>query len=81
MRQAFKYASAAVTDPDIRRVYVQMAVDQHRNPGRPFDMAVSDYYHHGNDLMWKKHMHDQEKPQNWDMDYYPWHFKKQSQTR
>lgn len=81
MRKAFKYASAAVADPDIRPVYVQMAMDQHRNPGRPFDMAVSDHYHHGNDLLWKKHMGDQEKPQNWDMDYYPWYFKKQSQTR
>jgi hypothetical protein len=39
-------------------------------------MAVSDYYHHGNDLLWKKHMGDQEKPQNWTMVNYPWYFKK-----
>jgi len=53
MREAFKYASAAVADPELRPVYVQMAVEQPRNPGRPFDMAVSDYYQHGNDLLWK----------------------------
>jgi hypothetical protein len=58
MREAFKYASAAVTDTDIRPMYVQMALDHNKNPGRPFDMAVSDYYHHGNDLLWKKHMGD-----------------------
>ena len=76
MREASKYASAAIADPDIRPVYVQMAVDHGKNPGRPFDMAVSDYYHHGNDLLWKKHKGDQEKPRNWDMDYYRWYFKK-----
>jgi hypothetical protein len=53
-----------------------MAVDHNKNPGRPFDMAVSDYYHYGNDLLWKKHMGDQEKPKNWRMIYYPWYFKK-----
>jgi hypothetical protein len=76
MREASKYASAAIADPDIRPVYVQMAMDHGKNPGRPFDMAVSDYYHHGNDLLWKKHKGDQEKPRNWDMDYYRWYFKK-----
>jgi hypothetical protein len=78
MSEAFKYASAAVTDPDIRPIYVQMAVDQDKNPGRPFDMAVSDYYHHGNDLLWKKHMGDQAKPKNWDMGFYPWYYKKRN---
>ena len=76
MREASKYASAAVADPELRSVYVQMALDHNKNPGRPFDMAVSDYYHHGNDLLWKKHMGDQEKPQNWDMGYYPWYYPK-----
>ena len=74
MGEASKYASAAVADPDIRPVYVQMALEQGKNPKRPFDMAVSDYYHHGNDLLWKKHMGDQEKPQNWQMYLYPWYF-------
>ena len=74
MGEASKYASAAIADPDIRPVYVQMAVEQGKNPKRPFDMAVSDYYHHGNDLLWKKHMGDQEKPQNWQMYRYPWYF-------
>ena len=31
--------------------------------------AVKDYYHTGNDLLWKKHMRDQEKPAKWDMGY------------
>ena len=76
MREASKYASAAVADPELRPVYVQMALEHNKNPGRPFDMAVSDYYHHGNDLLWKKHMGDQEKPKNWDMVYYPWYYPK-----
>jgi hypothetical protein len=76
MAEAFKYASAAVADPDIRPVYVQMALDQNKDPRRPFDMAVSDYYHTGNDLLWKKHMGDQEKPKIWDIDYYSWYFPK-----
>jgi len=76
MREASKYASAAVADPDIRPIYVQMAAAHNKNPKRPFDMAVSDYYHHGNDLLWKRHMGDQEKPKNWDMFYYAWYFTK-----
>jgi hypothetical protein len=72
-REASLYASAAVADPDLRPIYVQMAVDNGKNPKRPFDMAVSDYYHTGNDLLWKKHMGDQEKPQGWGMGYYPWY--------
>ena len=76
MREASKYASAAVADLDIRPIYIQMAVDHNKNPGRPFDMAVSDYYHHGNDLLWKKHMGDQEKPKNWNMAFYAWYFTK-----
>ena len=76
MEEASKYASAAVADPDIRPIYVQMAEANHMNPKRPFDMAVSDYYHTGNDLLWKKHMGDQEKPKNWNMYYYPWYVTK-----
>ncbi len=73
MREASKYASAAVADPELRAIYVQMALDHDKNPGRPFDMAVSDYYHHGNDLLWKKHMGDQPKPKRWDMDHCVWY--------
>jgi hypothetical protein len=76
MKEAFLYASAAVADPDLRPVYVQMAVDHNKNPRRPFDMAVSDYCDTGNDLLWKKHMGDQEKPQNWDIERYPWYLTK-----
>ena len=71
--EASKYASAAIADPEIRAFYIQMARDRDMNPERPFDMAVSDYYHHGNDLLWRKHMGEQEKPANWDMLYYPWY--------
>jgi hypothetical protein len=73
--QASHYASAAVADPDLRPVYVQMAIEKGKNPDRPFDMAVSDYYHTGNDLLWKKHMGDQPKPGNWKMDRYDWYRK------
>jgi len=72
--EASIYASAAVADPDLRPVYVQMAEANNMNPKRPFDMAVKDYCHTGNDLLWKKHMGDQEKPQNWDMDRYSWYY-------
>ena len=76
MKEAFLYASAAVADPDLRPIYVQMAIDHGKNPKRPFDVAVSDYYHTGNDLLWKKHMGDQEKPENWDIERYPWYLTK-----
>ena len=81
LKEASIYASAAVADPDIRPVYVQMAEANNMNPKRPFDMAVKDYYHTGNDLLWKKHMGDQEKPKNWNMGYYAWYFKKQNRRR
>ena len=71
---ASSYASAAIADPEIRAVYVQMAIEQNKNPLRPSDIASSDYYHTGNDLLWKKHMGAQEKPQNWRMDLYSWYF-------
>ena len=76
MGEASRYASAAVADPELRPIYVQMAVDHDMNPGRPFDMAVKDYYHNGNDLLWKKHMGDQEKPRDWSIGYYPWYIMK-----
>ena len=81
MGEASKYASAAIADPDIRPIYVQMAVDHNMNPGRPFDMAVKDYYHTGNDLLWKKHMGDQEKPKNWNILHYSWYFTKPKRQR
>ncbi|HUF00431.1 MAG TPA: hypothetical protein VMN99_14330 [Anaerolineales bacterium] len=37
MREASKYASAAVADPDIRPIYVQMAEANNMNKDRPFD--------------------------------------------
>lgn len=81
MGEAARYASAAVADPDIRPIYVQMAIENNMNPGRPFDMAVKDYYHTGNDLLWKKHMGDQEKPTNWAMYRYPWYARQQKRSR
>ena len=74
MSEAFKYASAAIADPEIRQVYVEKAVAWDMNPRRPFDAAVKDYSRGGEDLLWKKHMGDREKPQNWDMGYYAWYF-------
>ena len=71
--EASIYASAAVADPDLRPIYIQMAVDNGKNPKRPFDTAVSDYYQNGNDLLWKKYMGDEQKPQNWDMFRYAWY--------
>ncbi len=76
-KEAFLYASAAVADPDLRPIYVQMAVDHNKNPRCPFDMAVSDYCDTGNDLLWKKHMGDREKPKNWDIERYHWYLTKQ----
>ena len=72
--EASHYASAAIKDPEIRAVYVQMAIEQNKDPRRPYDVAHPDYYYNGNDLLWKKHMGDREKPQNWDMDRYAWYF-------
>jgi hypothetical protein len=79
--EASKYASAAIADPEIRAVYVQMALDQNKNPNRPFDRAVSDYFYNGNDLLWKKHMGDQEKSKNWEMWRYSWYSKEKRRRR
>ncbi len=51
MAEAFAYASQATQDPEIREVYVQMALKQKKNANRPYDMAVSDYYHTRNNLL------------------------------
>jgi hypothetical protein len=58
MGEASGYASAAVADPELRPIYVQMAETNNMNKERPFDMAVKDYYHTGNHLLWKKHMNN-----------------------
>ena len=81
MGEASRYASAAVADPDLRPIYIQTAIANDMNPERPFDMAVKDYSHTGNDLLWKKHRGDQEKPKNWDMGFYPRYVKKQKRSR
>ena len=81
MGEASKYASAAVADPEIRAIYVQMALARNMNPKRPFDTAVSDYSHGGEDLLWKKHMGDQPKPANWDIRFYPWYVGKRGRTK
>ena len=75
------YASAAIADPDIRAAYVQMAIDRGRNPRRPFDTAKSDYLHGGSDLLWQKHMGDREKPQNWNIENYPWYVTDRTKRR
>jgi hypothetical protein len=62
-KQAVIYAKAATADPDIRPFYERMAAER-KNNKRPFDMAVGDYMD-GNDLLWKKLMGDQKKPDGW----------------
>ena len=62
--QATAYAKLAIKEPEIRQLYVEMAKRRKMNERRPFDMAVSDYCQ-GNDLLWKKLMGDQEKPEDW----------------
>jgi hypothetical protein len=64
LARATAYAKLAIQYPDIRQFYVEMAKKRKKNKGRPFDMAVSDYYQ-GNDLLWKKLYGDQEKPADW----------------
>ena len=42
--EATAYAQAALEIPELREFYLQMAWEKKHNR-RPFDMAVSDYYH------------------------------------
>jgi len=79
--EASKYASAAIKDPEIRAIYVQMAIEQNKDPRRPFDIAHPDYYYNDKDLLWKKHMGDQEKPKNWKMGHYSWYFVPNPKTK
>ena len=51
MAESFAYAKQANRDPEIRKIYVQMALENGMNENRPFDMAVSDYYHNRNNLL------------------------------
>jgi hypothetical protein len=62
--QAVAYAKLATRDPEIRQFYMEMAAKSKRSKGRPFDMALSDYFQ-GNDLLWRKLHCDQEKPGGW----------------
>jgi hypothetical protein len=62
MAEAWAYASAAIKDPDIREIYIQMAIEQKKNENRPFDMAASDYFHNHNNLLGDKFQ--------WDVDLY-----------
>jgi len=51
MAESFAYASQAIQDPEIKKFYVQMALEKKKNENRPYDMAVSDYYHNRNNLL------------------------------
>ena len=53
MAEAFAYAAQAVAHPEIREIYLQMALEK-KNNKRPYDMAVLDHYHHGNNLLGKE---------------------------
>jgi hypothetical protein len=52
------YASAAIADPQIRPIYESMSMERKGNK-RPYDMALSDYYH-GNNLLGDKFQWDVE---------------------
>jgi len=52
LAEASAYAKAAIADPQIRPIYEQMSMERKGNK-RPYDMAVSDYFH-GNNLLGNK---------------------------
>jgi hypothetical protein len=64
LARATAYARLAIQYPEIRQFYVEMAKQRKMDKGRPFDMAVSDYFQ-GNDLLWQKLCGDREKPADW----------------
>jgi hypothetical protein len=53
MAESFAYATQAMANPEIREIYLQMALEKKKNK-RPYDMAVWDYYHNGNNLLGSK---------------------------
>ena len=63
MAEAYAYASAAIKDPEIRQVYLEMARKIKKN-NRPYDMAVSDYFHNRNNLLGDKF--------HWDVEDWRW---------
>jgi hypothetical protein len=50
MAEAFAYAKQANRVPEIKEHYLKMALKEKKNK-RPYDMAVSDYYHNRNNLL------------------------------
>jgi hypothetical protein len=73
MAQAFAYGSQAIDDPEIREIYVQMALENKNNENRPRDMAVSDYYHNHTNLLGDKFQ--------WDVTLYRWKVKNRKERR
>jgi len=63
-KRAVAYAKLASRDPDLRPIYLDMAARSKRSKGRPYEMALSDYFQ-GNDLLWQKPHDDQSKPDDW----------------
>jgi len=59
MAEAIAYARAAIADPQIRAIYVQISMERKGNK-RPYDMAVSDYLR-GNNLLGDKFSWDVER--------------------
>jgi len=64
LARASAYGHHAIQDPEIRQYYVELAKQRKMDLGRPYDVAVSDYFA-GNDLLWKKLHGDQQKPEDW----------------
>jgi hypothetical protein len=50
MAEAFAYTSQATRDPEIKKHYLRMALKEKKN-NRPYNMAVSDYFHNRNKLL------------------------------
>ena len=73
MAEAFAYGSQAIGVPEIREIYVQMALENKKDGNRPRDMAVSDYYHNHNNLLGDRFQ--------WDAQLYRWKVETRKERR
>jgi hypothetical protein len=60
MAEAIAYAKVASRDPQVREIYLQMARKVFKN-NRPYNMALSDYYHTRNNLLGDRFQWDVER--------------------
>jgi hypothetical protein len=73
MAEAWAYGSQAIRDPEIREIYVQMALEKKKDENRPRDMAVSDYFHNHNNLLGDRFQ--------WDVQLYRWKMETRRERR